>query len=329
MDGRLARGMARSVFRNMGFAHSRGQDTIGALLVPLIKRYQRKGGLPVAQIVGQGLALRDALGAAGPFSAQAEVLRHPTRKRIVVETLCPGVVAGREQPSMVCAGTVLDIGHEELCIVKTVGHFAVSLHTITRLYERCPFQEADVPRLLADVRLWSAPLLQVLVQTKAVAGVGVAIPFMGGLLLGTLEDSPLEQGQGPTAVIVAKAGTTSSLLRPAFGVQNIGVQTLAINTFVNAEDFHTDQHEIFATMTKFGGIFSQEFAALRTGMLRGLPDARMAARFGNVPAKLETADLDFASHTLMRFFASQDWRSHAEAHRRPVRFSRARLRERV
>ena len=101
MDGRLARGMARSDFRDMGFAHSRGQDTIGALLVPLIKRYQRKGGLPVAQIVGQGLALRDALGAAGPFSAQAEVLRHPTRKRIVVETLCPGVVAGREQPSMV------------------------------------------------------------------------------------------------------------------------------------------------------------------------------------------------------------------------------------
>jgi len=31
MDGRLARGMARSVFRNMGFAHSRGQDTVGGI----------------------------------------------------------------------------------------------------------------------------------------------------------------------------------------------------------------------------------------------------------------------------------------------------------
>lgn len=320
MDGRLARGMARSAFRNLSLARRQSQGKIDALLVPLIEHYQRKGGLPAAQIVGQGLALRDALAAAGPFPTQVEIHRHPIRKRIIVEFLCPGVVESREQPSIVCAGTVLDVGREELCIVKTVGHFAISLHTVKRLYERCSFQEADMFRLLADVRLWSAPLLQVLVLTKATAGAGVAIPFMGGLLLGTLENSPLKQGQGPTATILAKAGTSQSLLWPAFGVRNVGLQTLSINTFVNAEDLHADQHEIFATMTKFGGLFAREFLALRTGMLRGLPDRQMASRFGEVMAKLQRADLEPINKTLMQFFASQEWRSHAEAHRRPARF---------
>jgi len=320
MDGRLARGMARSVFRNMDLARNRGQSKVDALLMPLFECYQRKGGLPVAQIIGRGLALRDALAAAGPYPTQAEILRHSARRRIIVETLCPGVVEGPEQPSMVCGGIVLDITRDELCFVKTVGHFAVSLHTVKRLYERCHFQEADIPYLLAVVRLWSAPLLQVLVETRAVIGAGVAIPFMGGLLLGTMEGSPLKLGQGPTAAVINRTGATVSLLRPAFGVKCVGVRTLSINTFVNAQDFYTDQHEIFAATTRFGNLFAQEFAVQRTGMLRGLPDERMAARFGMVVAQLRRADLEPISDALMRFFASQEWLSHAEAHRRPTRF---------
>ena len=91
MDGRLARGMARSVFRNISLARSKGQTKIDALLMPLFECYQRKGGMPVDQIIGRGLALRDALAAAGPFPAQAEILRQSARRRIIVETMCPGL----------------------------------------------------------------------------------------------------------------------------------------------------------------------------------------------------------------------------------------------
>ena len=320
MDGRLARGMARSVFRNINLARSKGQSKVDALLMPLFECYQRKGGVPVAQIIGRGLALRDALAATGPFPAQAEIFRHPVRRRIIVETLCPGVAEGPEQPSAVCCGTVLDIARDELCVVKTVGHFSVSLHTVKRLYERCRFQEADVSHLLAVVRLWSAPLLQVSLETCAAVGSGVAIPFMGGLLLGTVEASPLEPGQGPTATVVNRTGATVSLLRPAFGVRCVGIRTISINTFVNAQDFYTDQQEIFAATSRFGILFAQEFAVQRTAMLRGLPDERMAARFGMVVAQLRRADLEPVNDAFMRFFTSQEWRSHAEAHRRPARF---------
>ena len=220
---------------------------------------------------------------------------------------------------MVCCGTVLDIARDELCVVKTVGHFSISLHTVKRLYERCLFQEADVPHLLAVVRLWSAPLLQVFLETRAALGSGVAIPFMGGLLLGTMEGSTLEPGQGPTAAVVNRTGATVSLLRPAFGVKCVGIRTLSINTFVNAQDFYTDQHEIFAATSRFGNLFAPEFAVQRTAMLRGLPDERMAARFGTVVAQLRRADLEPINDAFMRFFTSREWRSHAEAHRRPTR----------
>lgn len=320
MDGKLARGMARSIFRSVDLARIARQGGIDALLEPLFHCYQRGGGISPAQVVGQGLALRNALATISAFPVTAEVVRHPTRKRVIIETLHSGIAEGGEQQWMVCAGAVLDIGREELCITETVGHFAVSLHTLKRLYERCSFQEADVSSLLDAVRLWAAPLLYALAQRGAVPGAEFAIPFMGGLLMGTLEINPLKPGKGPTFALLSKAGTEQGLLRPAFQVRGIGVLTLAVNTFVHARDFHSNQHDILKSLDGFGRLFAQEFAAMRAGMLRGLPDERMAARFGGVVAQLKEADLTYINSILEMFLSSPEWRCHAEAHHRPSRF---------
>jgi len=296
------------------------QGRIDALLEPLLHRYQRGGGIPTAQVVGQGLGLRNALAAFAAFPVTAEVVRHPTRKRVIVETLHSGIAEGGEQQWMVCAGAVLDIGREELCIIETVGYFAVSLHALKRLYERCSFQEADVPILLDAMRLWVAPLLQALAQRRALPGAEFAVPFMGGLLMGTLEINPLKLGKGPSFALLSKAGTEQGLLRPAFQVKGNGVLTLAVNTFVHARDFHSNQHDILKSLDGFGRMFAREFAAMRAGMLRGLPDERMAARFGGVVAQLKEADLTSINSILEGFFASPQWKCHAEAHRRPNRF---------
>ena len=135
-----------------------------------------------------------------------------------------------------------------------------------------------------------------------------------------MEANPLEPHQGPTAAILSRGKTHSEYLHPAFGHIGTGVMVLSINTYIGAQELFDNQRDILRSFEQFGECFRREMQKLRAGMMRGLPDPRMVGRFGEVLDIVEPEDLKLLACTLERFFGTPEWRTHAEAHRRPIRF---------
>jgi hypothetical protein len=319
MDQKLARGIARSLLRSVS---AFGDIHNGPLSKPLkgIMQAYLDGGIRSDRIVARGFELRDQIAATGPCPTSFEVIRHPTRKRILVESVRPVVIDGVEQNWLVCASTLFDLGRDELGMVEVVGHVAVSQHAIARLYERGRFRDADLASLMDTVTLWAVPLLQVMDRKGWQLGSKVAIPFMDGLLLGTLEANPIEPHQGPTVGTIGRGTVHEEYLYPAFGTIGEGVMVLGINTFVGAQELFENQQELRLTLQRFEQIFGPEMQKLRAGLFKGLPDPRMVERFGRVLEVVSPDDLENLRSTLERFFGTPEWITHAEAHRRPKRF---------
>jgi hypothetical protein len=319
MDQKLARGTARSLMRSVSALGDLQQGPLAKSLKRIMQDYL-DGGVPSGRLVARGFELRDQLTGAGPCPTTCDIIRHPTRKRVLVESIRPVVIDATEQNWLVCASSLFDLGRDELVIVEATGHIAVSQHTVARLYERGRFRDADLTSLMDAVTLWAVPLLQVMDRKGWQLGSEVAIPFMDGLLLGTLEANPIEPHQGPTAATISHGTIHPEYLHPAFGTIGKGVMVLGINTFVGAQELFENQQELLRAFEQFEKIFGLEMRKLRAGMIKGLPDSRMVERFGEVLEVMGREDLELLANTLERFFGTPEWRTHAEAHRRPTRF---------
>jgi len=229
-------------------------------------------------------------------------------------------IDGTEQDWLVCAGSLFDLGRDELALVEVVGHIAISQHAVARLYERGRFRDTDLTNPMDVVTLWAVPLLQVMDRKGWQLGSEVAIPFMDGLLLGTLEANPTEPQHGPTVAIISRGKVHPEYLHPAFGTIGKGVMVLGINTFVGARELFENKQELLRAFERFQETFGSEMRKLRAGMIKGLPDPRMVERFGEALEVVGPEDLELLADTLERFFSTPEWRTHAEAHRRPTRF---------
>ena len=127
--------------------------------------------------------------------------------------------------------------------------------------------------------------------------------------------------QGPTATVISRGKVHQpAYLDPPFGIVGKGVMVFSVNTFVGTQELFENQQELRQTFERFGETFKEEMQRLRAGMIKGLPDRRMVERFGEVLESVSPEDLELLNDTLERFFATPEWKTHAEAHRRPVRF---------
>jgi hypothetical protein len=161
VDFKLARGTARSLIRSLSALGDLKEGPLAAPLNTIMQEYF-DGGIPAGRLVTRGFELRDQLAGAGPCPTSCEIIRHPVRKRVLVEHVRPGVIEGKEQPWIVCASSVFDLGRDELVLVEVVGHIAISMHALVRLLERSQFQGANLTGLMDAATLWAVPLLQVM-----------------------------------------------------------------------------------------------------------------------------------------------------------------------
>ncbi len=316
-DEKLSRGLARHLLKQLKEAADIESGPLGAALRPTFHIYQ--SGV-VTNVVATALSLKDRIRAAGPFPCWSTAIPHPTRKRVVVETVAPRVISGAEQEHLVCAGTVYDLARTELGVVETSLHTAISHHTLMRLYQRSDFSADEVLALLDAVTAFVSPVLFAAGQLSWKPDTGVAIPFLGGLLLGAIEINPLHPDQGPTFGTVTRAGTSElTMLDMPFDVSTgdfRGILAVGIETFVGPDELFPNQEVIRDDLLRIRSRFEPQFRALRTGIMRGYPDERMRERFGPVEQSISLEDLRGIGIAMARFFETSEWARQADAHGR-------------
>lgn len=320
LDEKLARGKARDLLRWVKQVTSFDDGPLRPVLVELNALYARSGGPP--NVVSTGLALRDRLAAAGPFPTNALVVKHPTRKRVVVESVRPAAIAGTEQEWLACAGSAFDLGRHELGMVETSGHVAISHHALARLHQRGGFSRGRMAELLDVATAFVGPLIQAVARLRWRLGREVAVPFGNGLLLGSIDANFHEEGQGASFTTVSRDGRSEMLLLDCpytVSAEHRCTLIVSIHTFVGDRDLFPEQQVIRADLLGFQKRFRAEMEAIRTGMLRGYPDPRMVERFGPVTEHLTPGQLVALGETMQRFFDTAEWKRHAEAHNRPKR----------
>jgi hypothetical protein len=316
-DEKLSRGLARHLLKEIKEASDVENGPLGAAVRPTFHIYQN--GV-VTNVVATALSLKDRIRAAGPFPCWSTAIPHPTRKRVIVETVAPRVISGAEQEHLVCAGTVYDLARTELGVVETSLHTAISHHTLTRLYQRSDFSADEVLALLDAVTAFVSPVLFAAGQLSWKPDTGVAIPFLGGLLLGAIEINPLHPDQGPTFGTVTRAGTSElTMLDMPFDVSKgdfRGILAVGIETFVGPDELFPNQEVIRDDLLQIRSRFEPQFRALRTGIMRGYPDERMRERFGPVEQSISLEDLRAIGVAMTRFFETPEWARQADAHGR-------------
>jgi len=320
MDAKLAKGMARSLVCSLATFTDTESGPLAVPLKAIMQEYRGGGGVPKSVIVGRGLVLRDQLSASGRCPTSCQIVRHPTRKRVIVESVRPAVVEGRDQPWVVFASAVFDLDPDELVIIETTGHVAISRHTLTRLFERVSFSESDLLSLMDKATTWTFPLLNVHQREGWKPGANVAIPYLGGLLLGTVEANAMDLDQGPTAASITERAIDVTYLDPPFGQVGLGVMVIGINTYVGPNDLYDDQRRLLAAFELFEKKFHDQLKALRTGMIKGLPDKRMVERFGAVLEFVDIDELRSLLLTLEDLRATADWQKHSDSHHRHARY---------
>jgi hypothetical protein len=314
-DEKLARGLARQLIRETKAVTDMENGPFGLAIRPTLQAYHDGG---VSNVVTAGLALRERIGAAGPFPCTTIVLTHPTRKRMIVETIVPRVITGREQEHLVCAGYVCDLARSELSVIETSLHTSISHHSLTRLYQRSTFGSGDVLDLLDTVTRFVTPILFGARILGWGPDTGVAVPFLDGLLLGSIEVNPLAQDEGPTLSTFSRNHTSElQMLAMPFDIStgpHRGILTIGIDTYVGATDLYPNQEAVRDELIEMQGRFDDNFHALRTGLMRGYPDQRMRDRFGSITPEICKDDLLAIGTAMTRFFETPEWERQALAH---------------
>lgn len=322
MDPKLARGMARSLLRTLEASGDVWKGPLHKTTTALMREYFDMGGIPAARLVSRGLEWRRQLAGCGPFLSSCEILRHPVRRRVLVDCIRPGVVQGSEQAWIVFGSTLFDMERDELMLVEVSGHTSIAFHGMVWLFERSAFTAADFTGLMDTVTSWTVQLLQVMGRRRCELGTEIAIPYKDGLLLGSLEYNPLRPERRPAQGRITRGKVHDhELLVPAFGaLHGEGIAAIGINTYIGPQELFENQQELRLTFERFGVTFQEEFQRLRAGLTRGLPAPGMVERFNEVLERVSHQDLELLGDTLERFFATPEWKTHAEAHRRPARF---------
>lgn len=172
--------------------------------------------------------------------------------------------------------------------------------------------------LLDSTTAFVCPLLHAAQRLGWRPGTGVVIPFLGGLLLGSIEANSLAPSEGPSFVTLSRHGfSETQMLDLPFGVSTgtvRGALAVGIETYIGPADLFPNQEIIRDQLVEIRDRLSDAFRALRTALMRGYPDQRMADRFGSLAPKIEIEDLREVGDAMLRFFATPEWERQAEAH---------------
>jgi hypothetical protein len=314
-DEKLSKGLARQFIRKIKKLSEFGGGPLGQVLRPVFVRYQMS---VISNVVSTAADLENQIVASVPCSSWSTNIPHPSKKRIILEVIVPNIVKGGEQDHLVFGGTLYDLARTELGVVETSLHTAISHHALSRLYQRSTFSEENVKALIECVTMYVAPFLFLGSALNFVQGTGITIPFLDGLLLGTVDWSPLKSDEGPTFGTVSRAGISDLIMLDLpYGVTKLdsrGVMTIEINTFIGERDIFPSQRAISEKILRIGNQFGPSFFALRAGIMRGYPDSRMRERFKVVEHDLSLDDLQEIAVDMSSLFSTPEWKNEAQHH---------------
>lgn len=312
-DEKLARGFARQIMRELKKSTDLTAGPLLEITKHLLKLY-RRGGPP--NVVSEGLSLERRFRLLTGCKAEAQIVKHPTRKRVLVETMRPVVVEGIEQDWLVCAACLYDLQRDILGMVETSAGIGVSHHAIARMHERSNFSVDKLSHLVDVMTLFASPMIRACFQRQWHPGQQVAVPFLEGLLLGSVEANFHEEGQGPSFGTISANGVSEMTMLDCAHIVSADQRCtvkVCIHTFVGDYDLFPNQRAIRDELSTFGANYKDELASLRTDLFRGYPDERMLARFGAYSASLNDGTLNMLDRTIQSFYDTPEWKQHLHA----------------
>jgi len=318
-DEKLARGLARQLIKNIKRFFSPDGGVLLEISNDLITLY-REGG--PANVVGYGLSLQKRFALIKGCNSTAQKIEHPIRKRIVIATMRPVIVDGDEQAWLNCGACLFDIGRHEVGVVETSGGIGVSQHAIARLFQRTKFSDENVGDLLDKITLFAAPMIRACFERQWLPGQQVAIPFLEGLLLGTIEGNFHEEGQGPSFCTIGRMGVSNEVIldcaHSISAAERLTVK-ICLHTYVGDYDLFPNQKAICHGLEKFSQTYITEMRAIRTDVFRGYPDATMVERFGLHSHPLDGVRLSDLNRLMQSFYDTDEWKQHVHASRQVSR----------
>jgi hypothetical protein len=326
MDKTLARGFAREMFRGLTKLSNRDTNPATPVVTKLQQTFLVDGGVDETRLVALAAGLEKALVCRGNIIVESRRIKHPLKNKIIIETTCAASVKGEEQSWMIAAAETWVMQRNMLRIVETVHHIAVSEHAVFRLFERGDMNNGLTLLLLESATLWAPILLHALygIGSKVSVGDGteVAIPFAGGLLLGTICINRMEgPEQGPTISEIRHGGQKRRRLKAPFQLGEDSIPTIGINTYVSRQELFKNQQAILTLLEKFEEAHKIPMANMRRLCALGYPDGEVTkvlgpVQFNEVDAKM----LIELAGQIRAFFATPEWVMHANSHRPRVRF---------
>ncbi|MET4481583.1 hypothetical protein [Bradyrhizobium sp. F1.13.3] len=317
MDEKLARGLARELFRNLQKRTSLETDPATPIVRKLLETYEVHGGVAESNLRTFAADLENQFRRLDQATVSSRFLRHPVKSRVVLETVRPGCVPGSEQPGMIARCYCFVFQRNVLKVIETVSHVSVAQHAVFRLFERGNMKSDSIVELVDSITLWVPTLLFTLFGPGGarVPNSGpVVLPFASGLLLGNTGRNYLEgPRQGPSITDFRRGGRKLRRLAAPFELDE-GIPTISINTYVSNDELFDNQRQIVKKLVNFADRYRALMTKLRALCALGYPDQEVMKLLGepdfeasDVTTLHELADL------ICRFFETPEWSIHARA----------------
>jgi hypothetical protein len=327
MDEKLARGRARELFRQLGKLSVAETSPRTPILAELVRKYVGDGGIHEWDVFEVALRFRMDIEIGNGTFTEVRLVRHPVRRKAIVETSFPSCIVGAEQIWAVRQSNTYVLEKNKLRVVETVHHTALSQHAVARLFQRGKLERDELVHAVLDkATLWTYPLLLAFAgeaaRTPAGPGTQVAMPFADGLLLGTLEINYLDSSeQGPTITSFKLGGRRLRRLPLPFSIGSDAILSVSVNTFVGRHELFENQREILSVLEAFERNFQSSMVKMRRLVAFGHPDEEIIGLIGSPSFNgIDLRNLRELAERINDFVESDCWKQHSESHRRPSRF---------
>jgi hypothetical protein len=326
MDEKLARGLARDMFRRLTKLSSLETNPTTPTIARLLQTYLADGGVEESRLTDVASGLASALASIEDVIVDSRHIKHPVKSKAIVATTSAACIGGEEQRWMIARSDTRVLQRNVLKVIETVHHVAIAQHAVFRLFQRGDFHNRLTRELLERATLWTPTLLFTLfgfrAEGRAGDGTEVAIPFADGLLLGTIEINNLvEPEEGPTITDFRRGGHKMRRIKAPFQIGDTLIATIGINTYIGRHELFDNQQVILDALEKFEERYRAPMANMRRMCALGYPDTEVTKLLGPVQFnEIDLGALIELADQVRIFFQAPEWRQHAEAHRPRLRF---------
>jgi hypothetical protein len=158
MDEKLARGVARELFRQFSLSTEMEISLRTPIVRELARKYAEEGGVEDWNIFQVASRFEKDLQSSKDIRTNLRLIRHPVRRKAILETTFAASIAGTEQSWMIALSNTYILEKTSLRVIETAHHVAIAQHAVLRLYERGKPDENLAKSILDHVTIWTYPV---------------------------------------------------------------------------------------------------------------------------------------------------------------------------